>query len=88
MAMAGGIGATLDLPGDAAALFGEDQGRYIVVTSNPVEVEKRAQAASVPVACVGVTGGDSLTLDGDTVAVAALSQAHEGWLPAYMAGPV
>ena len=35
---------------------------------------------------VGVTGSDRLTLPGgESIAVADLSAAHEGWLPAYMA---
>lgn len=35
---------------------------------------------------VGVTGSDRLTLPGgETISLADLSTAHEGWLPAYMA---
>jgi phosphoribosylformylglycinamidine synthase len=34
-----------------------------------------------------MTGGDALELPGEKpVAISALDGAHEGWLPAYMAG--
>jgi phosphoribosylformylglycinamidine synthase len=37
---------------------------------------------------IGRTGGDSLTVTGrDPISVSTLRAAHEGWLPAYMAGP-
>jgi phosphoribosylformylglycinamidine synthase len=49
-------------------------------------VAERAADALVPFAEIGVTGGDTLTLGGDAIAVAILKAAHEGWLPAYMAG--
>ncbi len=86
MAMAGGIGATLDLPLDAGLLFGEDQARYIIVTASPETVETRAGTANVPVQRVGTTGGGELSIAGETIAVKALKTAHEDWLPAYMAG--
>jgi phosphoribosylformylglycinamidine synthase II len=91
MAMASGIGATIDQPDKAstvAALFGEDQGRY-VVTVNPEQVEQvRKRAGSVSVARIGATNGDALKL-GDTAGIplAKLSQAYETWFPNYMAGP-
>jgi phosphoribosylformylglycinamidine synthase len=86
MAMAGQVGAVLDLPVDTAVLFGEDQARYILATATPETVETRAEAAGVPVSRIGTTGGDVLSLAGESVSVAALKTAHEGWLPAYMAG--
>jgi phosphoribosylformylglycinamidine (FGAM) synthase-like enzyme len=86
MAMASGIGATIELPADPALLFGEDQARYIIVTTTPEPILSRAGAASVPISRLGVTGGDTLVLGSESIAVAALKNAHEGWLPAYMAG--
>ena len=86
MAMAGGIGATIDLPIEAGLLFGEDQARYIITTTSPESVENRAGAASVPIRRVGVTGGEALVLGGETIPVRVLKDAHEGWMPAYMAG--
>jgi len=87
MAMASGIGAKLTLPAEAALLFGEDQGCYIIATGSPETVEARAGAGSVPVERIGVTGGTVLALAGAHIEVSALKAAHEGWLPAYMAGP-
>ena len=92
MAMASGIGATIDtLPGGIpahAALFGEDQARYVIATS-PAEADKiikDAQAAGIPALKLGTTGGANLTLPGEApMSVAELKEAHEGWLPRYMA---
>ena len=86
MAMESGIGAKLDLPADAGLLFGEDQARYIIATANPEAIEAKAGPASVPVRRIGTTGGDMLTLGSDSISVKALKDAHEGWLPGYMAG--
>jgi len=93
MAMASGIGASLDaVPEDTAAhafWFGEDQARYIVtVPADGAEaVISRVQAASVPVHRLGITGGDAIAIPGErAVAVAALSEKFEAWLPSYMAG--
>ena len=45
-----------------------------------------AAAQGIPAASVGVTGSDRLTLPGgETISIAELKAAHEGWLPAYMA---
>jgi phosphoribosylformylglycinamidine synthase len=93
MAMASGIGATLDAaPDDTEAhafWFGEDQARYLVTVpaDRADAVMKRVQAASVPVHRIGSTGGEAIAIAGErAVAVAGLSQRFEDWLPAYMAG--
>jgi len=90
MALAGGLGATVDAPDDApplhAWLFGEDQGRYLVTAPDPAPLLPAAEAAGVPAESLGTTGGGELTLPrGGLISVARLRQAHEGWLPAYMA---
>jgi phosphoribosylformylglycinamidine synthase len=92
MAMAGGIGATIEtLPAGPvhAALFGEDQARYLVtvpaVSADALLAE--AEAAAVPALAIGRTGGAALALPGETtIAVSALKTAHESWLPDYMSG--
>lgn len=68
MAMAGKTGATLQaaphgLP-EHAFWFGEDQARYLVVTSRAEELMAAAEAADVPVRRLGRAGGDRLTLAG------------------------
>ena len=92
MAMAGKVGAklTCDLGANPhAILFGEDQGRYLLSASadEAQKILADAKAKGVPAAIVGMTGGDALELPGEKpVAISALNGAHEGWLPAYMAG--
>jgi len=91
MAMASGIGAVLvDPSGPAHAFwFGEDQARYLVSVpaAQADAVIARIQKAGAPVARLGTTGGDALTLPGERpILVARLRESFEGWLPAYMAG--
>ena len=92
MAIAGGIGATLPeapagLPAHAY-LFGEDQARYLlsVDPENVPDLLYSANAQGIPAAVIGLTGGQDLTLPaGETISVSDLREAHEGWLPTYMA---
>ena len=98
MALSGSIGATLQVPENGAPgdntpahawLFGEDQGRYLVTTTDANGLLKAAEKTGVPAMQIGITGSDGLSLiggDGET-ALQALHDANEGWLPAYMAGP-
>ena len=94
MAMAGRIGATIAaLPAGVpvhAALFGEDQARYLLTCPADAVggVMDGLAAAAVPALCIGTTGGDTLTLPGEKpISIADLTLAHESWLPAFMAGP-
>ena len=73
MALAGGIGADLTLPLDAATAFGEDQARYVVTLPAGVPLPEGATA-------IGITGGDGVA----GVPLAALRTAHEGFFPALM----
>lgn len=88
MALASGIGAKLTLPSPShAALFGEDQGRYVVTlaASAAAAVVNAAAVGGIPVRQIGLTGGPTLTLNGETgPSLEALRKAHEGWLPALM----
>ena len=93
MAIAGGIGVAVDasaVEGPAHAFFfGEDQGRYVVTTSAQgcETLIAEARRAGVPAARIGATGGRTVDLPGESpVAITALSQAFESWLPAYMDG--
>ncbi|EPR18708.1 phosphoribosylglycinamide synthetase [Sphingobium indicum IP26] len=72
MALAGKIGAELDIALTTAGAFGEDQGRYIVAAAQGVEI-----AGAVK---IGTTGGDKVA----GVALADLRDAHEGFFPALM----
>ncbi|MBS7542721.1 phosphoribosylformylglycinamidine synthase subunit PurL [Ancylobacter oerskovii] len=91
MAMASGIGASLLAPPAEvephAFWFGEDQARYIVTVSGgeKATVIKRAESAGVPVAKLGATGGDKLTIPGERpIVIDALRERSESWLPIYM----
>lgn len=88
MAMAGKQGASLLLDdADAATCFGEDQARYIVTASEDkvASLVSQAQDADVPLMVIGAVGGDALSLNDTHLAdIVTLTDAHEGWLPAYM----
>ena len=91
MALAGDFGAGIAVPAGAdpiAWLFGEDQARYVLTTSDEPGVLAHAQKSGIPAISIGRTGGRSLTVNGrDSISLADLRSAHEGWFPGYMAGP-
>jgi len=87
MAMAGGIGVQLSLPNvpnPAAILFGEDQGRAIVTTTDPDAVIAAASAANLFSAPIGRVGGNAVSGPGFSTIVADLRAAHEGFFPKLM----
>jgi len=98
MALAGGMGARVETAwwngADAARLFGEDQGRYLVATRNSESFVDAARARGVECQHIGWTGGDALRARHDPageaweweVSLADLRRAHEGFFPALMAG--
>jgi phosphoribosylformylglycinamidine synthase len=61
MALAGKIGMTMtvvpQIPNPAAILFGEDQGRYVVTTTDPDRVRALANEAQLFAVPIGTTGG-------------------------------
>ena len=93
MALAGSFGARITRLPDGqnhGVLFGEDQSRYLITapTETSLRIAKAAGMAGVPLMALGVTGDSALTLPGcEPISLARLREAHEGWLPAYMAGP-
>jgi phosphoribosylformylglycinamidine synthase len=91
MALAGGIGASIEADGlDHAFFFGEDQGHYVVTAapSNRAAIAALANGRNVPLSRIGSTGGETLKLGGAApVTLAALSEAYETWLPNYMSHP-
>ena len=88
MALAAGIGATIEVTGGATVhgwLFGEDQARYIVTASaSDADFILRYADVEVAVERIGTTGGDTLHLGEAMVTLTALLAAHEDWLPRYM----
>ncbi|MDQ0462443.1 phosphoribosylformylglycinamidine synthase [Caulobacter ginsengisoli] len=92
MAMASGQGVAIEagaaLP-DHAFLFGETQASYVVAVEAGGEqaVTDRTLAAGLWAAPVAKVGGESLSYAGRfDIPVTKLREAHEGWMPAYMAG--
>ncbi len=93
MALAGGMGVELyayegKLP-PHAVWFGEDQGRYVVevLPAKAEEVLERARLLDLPARIVGTTGGDAITMKGETaLTLADLRAAHDAWMPKFMGG--
>jgi phosphoribosylformylglycinamidine synthase subunit PurL len=96
MALAGNIGVIVpvvpQIPNPAAILFGEDQGRYIVTTGDAATVRDRAAEANIFSIPLGSTGGDAIGFDlidrggVQSMSLADLRAAHEGFFPALMDG--
>jgi len=91
MALAGRVGVSLEEADTeltpAAWLFGEDQARYLVATTQAARVIDRAREAGLAARTVGRTGGEALILPGGgAISLANLSERHEAWLPTYMSG--
>ena len=94
MALAGNIGFEMivvqEIPNAGAILFGEDQGRYVVITRDPEAVRAAANAAQFFTVSIGTTGGDALTFDligrggRQSVPLADLRAAHENFFPRLM----
>jgi len=81
MAAASGLGVALKAPEGAencAWFFGEDQGRYLLACpkDKQADVAARAKAAGVPVAEIGVFGGDTVAFGGESADLAALNTAY------------
>ncbi|OYU37647.1 MAG: phosphoribosylformylglycinamidine synthase II [Pseudorhodobacter sp. PARRP1] len=79
MAEGAGLGVTLNA-GDVAALFGEDQARYLVAVAaaDVAALEAAGKAAGAPVARVGVFGGDVVDFGADRASLAELSNLYRG----------
>jgi phosphoribosylformylglycinamidine synthase II len=83
-----GIGAMINAEGDAAFWFGEDQGRYVVAVSagRAPAILEQAKEAGVTAAHIGKTQNSLLELSGVfSLEVKTLREAHESWMPGYMA---
>jgi phosphoribosylformylglycinamidine synthase len=90
MALASGVGVILNATSHEHAhfyLFGEDQGRYLIATTDPDALIAKAQAAGVHASLVGHAAGDTFASAQGlfSLPLTALREAHEGWMPAYMA---
>ena len=92
MTLARALGATLDagalagLPSHAA-LFGEDQGRYLITCAEGEVAGVLAGDGGAPVARVGTTGGTALILPGSApIEVDEIRRVRDEWMPRFMGG--
>ena len=93
MALAAGMGVEIYAPAErtSAFLFGENHDRYVVAVSADQEeaFRKAIGEAGLSLTQVGKFGGDAIGFKvvgaaEQSLSVAALREAHEGWLPSYM----
>ena len=94
LSLASDLGMRVGLSGEGAphaALFGEDQARYLVLM-DPMDAgayAEGARAAGLDCTPIGEIGGERFVIEGlIDLAVADMHATHEGWLPAYMDGTV
>ena len=91
IAMASGTGLAITLPhglSAEAALLSEDQARYLLIV-NPTHADsvfEALESQAIPCAAIGSAGGCELAIqDVLAIDIAELKQAHEAWMPAFMA---
>src|SRR5208337_3682133 len=71
-----------------ASAFGEDQGRYLIAASAKASeaILKQAGALGLPARIAAQIEGDAIAVPGEApLPLSRLRQAHEGWLPGFMA---
>ncbi len=77
------VGASIDLSGDDVflSLFSESSARALVTVTNENQdaFVALAEAAGVPLASIGLTGGDSLDVAGDTGFSVSVSDLRADW---------
>jgi len=90
MALASGVGIELSPTSQTHAhafLFGEDQGRYLIATCDPDPIVAAGRDAGLNIALAGQAGGSDLVChELFRIPLERLRDAHEGWMPGYMAG--
>ena len=91
MVLASNIGCTLDVPESGmrpeAYWFGEDQARYVVVTSNKDKLLQNAKEKNIPARVIAYAGGDGLVFpSGSVITIARLREANNGFFTALMKG--
>ncbi len=80
MALACGLGISV-AGGDTGWFFGEDQGRYILASTDPVGLMALAEGAGVAAQNIGSVGGDMVELGAASVTLASLRAASDNGLP-------
>jgi phosphoribosylformylglycinamidine synthase subunit PurL len=77
------VGATIDLENVGMALLSETPGRVVVVVESAQVAALTAEAAAqkITLTRIGVSGGDSLTINGAVIPLAELRKAHTETFP-------
>jgi phosphoribosylformylglycinamidine synthase len=77
------VGATVDLEDVGMALLSETPGRVVVAVDSAqvVALTAEASAQKITLTKIGVTGGDSLTINGAVIPLAELRKAHTETFP-------
>ena len=65
--------------------FGEDQGRYIIITSQDRYVIDECKLANVTINRIGKACGSDFIFGGQRMSVESMKEKNEAWLPNYMA---
>ena len=90
MALASNLGLELSptsLMHAHAFLFGEDQGRYLIATTEPDPIVAAGRQAGLNIALAGQAGGTDFACHAlFRISLERLRAANEGWMPAYMGG--
>ncbi|MEH6495164.1 MAG: phosphoribosylformylglycinamidine synthase subunit PurL [Pseudomonas marincola] len=93
MALAGKVGATLDLESDLplhATCFAEDQARYIVTATSESanKMLENASSANVPLKIIGTTGHNELNIGSElSISIEDIREVYSNWLPDLMTVP-
>ena len=87
--MAGNIGVNLTLEADQMThgwAFGEDQGRYLVASTDPTALEAAAARYDVNIQKIAMTSDDRQLKLGsnDIISIDELNSVYENWLPELM----
>ncbi|MFK8003707.1 MAG: phosphoribosylformylglycinamidine synthase subunit PurL [Polyangiales bacterium] len=92
--IAGGVGAVTTLPASldastSARAFAEEPSRVVVSVApeHAAEIERIARENKLPCERLGVVGGDTLQIEGASVSVAALKEAHRNALTPIVGDP-
>ena len=67
-----------------AKVFGEEQGRYLVTSKDQEKLSLAANNVGVPLEVIGITGGDTIEIAGESISLSELQKIHESWLPNFM----
>jgi phosphoribosylformylglycinamidine synthase len=86
MVLKSNLGATIELPaeyipgGVTAALFSETPGRVVIAVkkSDVGALSELAKRFDIPLHRIGATGGDSLLINGASITIDELREAHTG----------